>query len=440
MRSRVVVVIAAAIVAPLAALATIVPAAPATAAPATTVAYPPGATATRYTGLAFDACAAPSSSAILAWEESPYRALGVYIGGEERTCGQPNLTSAWLSSLTRRGWRLLPIWLGRQAPCTFRPEPVVRISASLAPAQGAEAARNAVAAARALGMLPGSALYNDMEHYDVADTDCRTTVLRFLSGWTNELHRRGYLSGVYAHQNSGAFHLAQVYTSTAYARPDALWIARWDGSSALTGWPGIPDSRWAAHQRAKQYRGDHSETYGGVTINIDNDRVDAPVATASVAYTVTSDTPLNARTGPATSYPVVRSYDPGATLRVACQVTGMRVGTTAVWDLLVDGTYVSDLYVSTPSKTGYSRPLPRCANPQQVAAPETLSTRAGPGTSYPVVGSLTTGSLAWVICQAPGTTVGTTSVWDKLTDATWVSDYYVATPSTTTFSPPMPRC
>src|SRR5438270_8863409 len=93
-------------------------------------------------------------------------------------------------------------------------------------------------------------------------------------------------------------------------RPDALWIARYDGVASLSGWAGIPDSDWAVNQRAKQYRNSHNETYGGVTINIDNDRVDAPVATVGYGYRVTSSTPLNSRSGPSTSYPVVRAHQP----------------------------------------------------------------------------------------------------------------------------------
>jgi hypothetical protein len=104
----------------------------------------------------------------------------------------------------------------------------------------------------------------------------------------------------------------------------SLWIARWDGSSSLTGWSGISNSQSAVHQRGKQYRGDHDETYGGVTLNIDNDRFDAPVATVSYAYQVMSSTSLNARTGPSTSYPVVKSYLPGATVRGVRQAPGHR--------------------------------------------------------------------------------------------------------------------
>lgn len=415
------------------------PVTPAAAEPATTVGYPAGGTATRYTGLAFDTCTAPSLAQITAWQASPYRALGIYIGGPNRTCAQPQLTPSWVRAVTALGWRLIPIYMGRQAPCTFRPN-AVEITPSAAVSQGVASAADAISRAKALGLWGGSAIYGDMEHYLATDTGCRTTVLRYLSGWTRELHRQGYLSGVYAHLNSGAQHLTQAYTSTSYARPDALWIARWDLSSSLTGWSGISDVRWPSHQRAKQYRGDHDETWGGVTLNIDNDRFDAPVATVAYGYRVTSSTPLYARTGPSTAYPATTSYPPGTVLPVMCQVLAAKVGTTSVWNKLGNGLYVTDYYLSTPSNTGFSAPLPQCSYPFQVTASIGVTRRTGPGTSYQSAGTLPTGGLAWISCQKPGTRIGSTAVWDRMTDNLWVSDYYVATPSSTTFSAPILRC
>ncbi|HKS52045.1 MAG TPA: glycoside hydrolase domain-containing protein [Pseudonocardiaceae bacterium] len=214
--------------------------------------------------------------------------------------------------------------------------------------------------------------------------------------------RARYVSGVYENLTFGALDLASSYFSGSYARPDALWIARWDGNQSLAGWPGIPDTRWAAHQRAKQYRGDVQETYGGVTMTIDDDNLDAPVGTTAYRYTVTSTGPLNARSGPGTAYPVVKTYQPGATVAVACQAPGSTVASTKVWDKLTDGSYVTDYYISTPSKTGYSTPITRCRYPYQVSPATTLSERAGPGRSYPVTGGLPSGALAWVVCQQTG--------------------------------------
>ena len=407
--------------------------APAMAVPAVT----DEASATIYTGPAFDTCTAPPLSAITAWSASPYRALGVYIGGIDRTCAQPQLTASWVSAVSGQGWRLIPIYKGLQAPCGSASH---KIDPAAAGSEGTAAATDAAASASALGMLAGSAIYYDMEYYPPGNASCRTAVLAFLSGWTSQIHRLGYLAGVYAQLYSGAADLASVYKSASYARPDALWVARYDLDPGLSGWAGIPDSDWTQHQRAKQYRGSHDETYGRVRLTIDNDQFNAPVATVGYGYQVAGAATVNARSGPARSYPLVRSYARGAALTLSCQAPGQKIGSTSVWDKLTDGSYVTDYYVSTASKTGYSAPLPRCAYPYQVTAAAGLSVQTGPGASYQVTSTMAVGALAWISCQAAGTMVGTTSVWDKLTNGRWVTDYYVATFSKTTYSPPIPRC
>jgi uncharacterized protein YraI len=404
--------------------------------PATTIVFPSGSVSNRYVGLAFDTCTAPTVAQLTAWRSSPYKAIGIYIGGVNRSCAQPQLTSSWVSSVTRMGWKLIPIYLGLQAPCSTRTT-AQKISPSAPGTQGTAAATDAFNKARAIGLLAGSAIYGDMEHYDVNNTSCRSTVLSFLSAWTKELHRRGFLSGTYVHQDSGAFHLAGVYNYTAYARPDAIWIARWDQNSSLINWPTVSNLDWTVGQRAKQYNGDHNETYGGVTLNIDNDRFDAPVGAVGFAYQTTAT--LSARSGPTTAYPVVATYPSGTTVWVSCQTYGTKVGTTTVWNKLIVGGYVTDYYLNTPSNTTYSAPLPGCSLPFQTTT-SGLSRRKGPSTSYAVVGALGAGALAWITCQAPGSKVGTTSVWDRLTDGSYVTDYYVATASNTTYTAPLRRC
>ena len=51
-----------------------------------------------------------------AWSSSPYRAVGVYIGGANMACSQANLTSGWVSTETAAGWHLIPTYVGLQAP------------------------------------------------------------------------------------------------------------------------------------------------------------------------------------------------------------------------------------------------------------------------------------------------------------------------------------
>ena len=101
-------------------------------------------------------------------------------------------------------------------------------------------------------------------------------MLAYLSGWTDQLHAEGYLSGVYSSASSGITDLVKV-NGTGYSVPDDLWIAHWDGS-ATTSDSYVPSSDWANHQRIRQYQGDHRVTYGGVALDIDSDYVDGATA------------------------------------------------------------------------------------------------------------------------------------------------------------------
>ena len=421
-----------------AALAAFMPAARAE--PATPVVYRSNSSATLARGLGFDTCSAPSLAALRAWRSSSYRTVNVYFGGISRACGQPNLNSNWVVEAARMSWRLLPTYVGRQPPCVIGAR-AHRYTASSAASYGASEATDAVAKARSLGMRGGSTLYADIEHYDRSDPACITAVRRYVSAWTKTLHANGYLSGVYVHQNSGLRDLSASYNSTTYARPDAVWVARWDSNPALSGWPTAPNSQWSFHQRAKQYRGDHYESWSGVRLYIDSDSLNAPVATIALPYRVTSAVSLNARSGPSTSHPIVAKYSSGAAVSLICQTAGMKIGSTRVWDRLSTGAWVSDHYVSTPSKTTYSAPLQKCNYPGQVTSSAPLNARTGPGTSYPTSGSpLQPGALAWVVCQKVGTKIETTNAWDRIDDGRWVSDFYVSNRSNATWSPPVPRC
>src|SRR5215475_1240800 len=77
-------------------LVVFVPQPAAVAEPSTSVPYASGGAATRYAGPAFDTCTAPPLSTMQAWLASPYRAIGIYIGGTNRGCAQPQLTSSWV--------------------------------------------------------------------------------------------------------------------------------------------------------------------------------------------------------------------------------------------------------------------------------------------------------------------------------------------------------
>ena len=74
------------------------------------------ATAASYTGQGFDACTAPSAAVMKTWLRlSPYRAVGIYLGGADRACAQPNLTAGWVRLQQAAGWHFMPIYVGPQA-------------------------------------------------------------------------------------------------------------------------------------------------------------------------------------------------------------------------------------------------------------------------------------------------------------------------------------
>lgn len=240
-----------------------------------------GASATSgvFTGLGFDACSAPSTKTMAAWSSSPYRAIGVYIGGANRACSQPNLASTWVGAQTAAGWHMIPTYVGLQSP-TSSCGSCAKLSASQATAQGSAAAVDAVADAGAVAIGPGSPIYFDMESYTPGSSASSAT-LAFLQAWTNKLHSLGYVSGVYSSSASGIVDLANAF-GTGYTEPDDLWIADWNGQKSTSD-AVVPAYAWTPHQRIHQYQGGHNETFGGITINIDNDYVDGATAGGTVA-------------------------------------------------------------------------------------------------------------------------------------------------------------
>ncbi|MER5700344.1 glycoside hydrolase domain-containing protein [Micromonospora sp. NPDC002296] len=231
-----------------------------------------------FTGLGFDTCAAPSSATMKAWLASPYRALGIYLGGVNRGCAQANLTREWVATQQAAGWRFFPLYVGLQAPCSKYTR---TIDPAQAATQGRAAADDAATRARDLGLAPDSTVFYDMETYPTGDAACTAAVNAFVSAWTIRLHDNGYLSGLYGKVGTGAVtDQVDAYEQPTHAGPDYLDFARWDGVATVTD-PAIPESYWAPGRRMKQYQGDHHETWGGVTLNIDSDQLDLAVLPAA---------------------------------------------------------------------------------------------------------------------------------------------------------------
>jgi hypothetical protein len=220
-----------------------------------------------YHGLGFDTCTAPSPAYMHAWiRQSRYRAIGIYIGGSDEACAQPNLTPGWLRGEAAAGWHFLPMYVGPQADFG-------ELSAHPGH-QGRAAADDAVAQAERLGLGAGTPIYYDMEAYLPAQTGA---VLRFESAWTTVVHGFGYSSGIYSSSDSGIADLARQYSSRRYAIPDVIYDALWNGQHDTKD-PVFQPGEWANHQRVHQFAGNVVQTFGGDTINVDEDFMDVDLA------------------------------------------------------------------------------------------------------------------------------------------------------------------
>lgn len=230
--------------------------------------------ATVFTGYGFDACTAPSTNALQAWSASPYRAVGIYLGGVNRACKDGNLSASWVATTVSTGWNLLPLYVGLQAPCVSQSR-LQHISSTQATAalQGRAAAGDAAALAANFGLPTGSPIYFDMEGYPGNNASCTKAVQSFVIGWVTALRASSFVPGVYGSAASTIRDVSTLGSST----PDVIWIANWNGVEGVFSDPYVSDSLWLNHQRVHQYKGGHNETWGGVTINIDSNYVDGAV-------------------------------------------------------------------------------------------------------------------------------------------------------------------
>ncbi|MFI8910727.1 DUF1906 domain-containing protein [Streptomyces sp. NPDC053513] len=272
--------------------------APAPATATRAVAGAPGGAATpaAFSGKAFDTCEAPSLAVMRAWRGSPYGAVGIYFGGRGRGCPvQKELTPAWVASAHAMGWRLLPLFVGSQAPCVDSLAKRKYAIGGNPTSQGTKEGGDAVRAASALGIGTGSPLYLDIEAYRRGDTACAATTLSFVRAWNKEVRRLGYLPGFYSSADTGVRDMEAQRRAGTKDLPDVMWFARWRGQPALLTESVLHPEAWTPHARIHQYAGNVTETYGGHTVAIDRNAMDAPVArvTAPARFAARVPVPLS---------------------------------------------------------------------------------------------------------------------------------------------------
>ena len=183
----------------------------------------------------------------------------------------------------------------------------------------------------------------------------------------------------------------------------------------------------------------------------------AAAAAAGVSATIHVGGTLKVRSGPALSAKVVGSVRNKQKVTVACYVPGQKVKgslrTSAAWDRLSTGRYVSHGYVRT------ARSLSRCAVSSPTAVPTKTKTkssgtaryvigtvkstegkvnlRSGAATTESVTGTVATGAKIDLTCAVSGQlvsgTVRSTTQWDRTPTGSFISHAYV-------YSGPLPLC
>jgi hypothetical protein len=223
-----------------------------------------------------DTCAAPSLSVMYAWwNYSPYYDMGIYIGGSNRACSQPNLTSNWVQTSQGYGWDFYLTWVGPQSQCAGGGpySTYINSNTTVAYQQGVGEAAAAQQYAQNLGLQGYTVFYYDLESYNSGNTACRNSVRSFLDGWGYMMAYAGHLSGVY-----GSPCNATDWVTIPHV-PSDVWLADWNGDPDVWGLAcGFPNGYWSYDQRIHQYSGNVWESYGGYGLNIDRDCADAPVA------------------------------------------------------------------------------------------------------------------------------------------------------------------
>ena len=234
-------------------------------------------------GAAFDAKSAMTAAEMAIWKDfSPFSTVGVYIDVNSAWDNradkvQHNLTANWVSTIFADGWSIIPIYVGRQAPdqCATARFEGISMDTGVARAQGFDSANDAVRAMTELGMGPGAPIYYDMEAYRPG---CANAVLAFLDAWTEGVHAAGYVSGVYGSRASTMTDLSRALGRPDFDAPDAVWVSTGDGNPRSLGLEVPSDADWT-NARMHQYRLSITRTYGGVTREIDENIVNAPLAT-----------------------------------------------------------------------------------------------------------------------------------------------------------------
>jgi hypothetical protein len=141
--------------------------------------------------------------------------------------------------------------------------------------QGFSEAGSAKTAALNLHLTNATPLVFDLEPWDTTNSTCVAAAKSFIRGWAAKMHAApNQKAGVYGSTcASGLDNFVTINPA-----PDWIWGAKWDSDPSTSNLGTcVAASHWSFHQRHKQYRGPHNETWNGVTLNVDSDCANGPM-------------------------------------------------------------------------------------------------------------------------------------------------------------------
>jgi hypothetical protein len=151
---------------------------------------------------------------------------------------------------------------------------------------------------------------------------------------------------------------------------------------------------WAAHQRVHQYKGGHTETWGGVSLNVDDDYVDGPVVGPTAAPPPPPTT--TAPTAPAPTGGAVGSGDGKAAASWPAQAFTVPVAVTLTPTSQTSATVGYSVQLSV-TETGTQTPVARFGAPVTVhllvAAAGLVPSYSADGTNWKAIPKLATGAV-----------------------------------------------
>lgn len=234
---------------------------------------------TAFSGKGFDTCTAPSDAQMDDWyAHSPYRGVGVYIGGSSylcKTAGSPSggYTADWVQHQAAAGWAMWAIYAGKQGPDLIAPgaDP-----AALGTADAADAAKQM----QKLGFDTGATVFVDVEPYHENAT--AQAVNTYLKNFAAALNGTGYKFGLYGNSANPATDHSPIGDAAAdpalrgqIAAVDiAGYTADQANFNATTNDAYVPATLWGKHQRIHQYFSHVSRTFGSTTLTVDENQVD----------------------------------------------------------------------------------------------------------------------------------------------------------------------